>query len=155
MDNIHQTKRKAPSWTPPHIALRMAKLFRFMCGSREGWTWVRTPSEKNHKYIGFPSNTGPDPLKKSQSYQASIQYWAIISPLAKRHLNGVLLAGRWWSDFSGIWIHKSTTTKKRSQSWTPSEKTFWIRTWDCTQNGQQILIVRVLTILSAIQLWKV
>ena len=32
--------------------------------------------------------------EKSQSYQASIQCWATISPPAKRHLNGVLLAGR-------------------------------------------------------------
>ena len=31
---------------------------------------------KNHKIIGFLSNTGSDPLK---SCQASIQYWAIIS----------------------------------------------------------------------------
>ena len=32
--------------------------------------------------------------EKSQSYQASIQCWAIISPPAKRHLNGVSLAGQ-------------------------------------------------------------
>ena len=41
------------------------------------------PPLKNHKNIGFLSNTGPDPLKKSQSHQASIQY-----------LNGVSLACR-------------------------------------------------------------
>ena len=28
---------------------------------------------ENHKNIGFLGNTGLDPLKKSQSYQASIQ----------------------------------------------------------------------------------
>ena len=49
---------------------------------------------------------GLDPLKnhiaqywfaspgKAQSYQPSIQFWAIIGPLAKRHLHGVSLAGR-------------------------------------------------------------
>ena len=37
----------------------------------EGWAGVQTPL-KNHRTIGFPCNTGPDPLKKSQSYQASI-----------------------------------------------------------------------------------
>ena len=43
---------------------------------------------KNHKNIESLSNTGPDPLKKSQSYmyQASIQCLAIICPPAKRHL---------------------------------------------------------------------
>ena len=66
-------------------------------GSEQHWsggrgdTGVRTPLE-NHKNIGFLSNTGPDPL--TQSYQASIQCWAIISPPAKRHFNGVSLAGR-------------------------------------------------------------
>ena len=51
---------------------------------------------------------------------------------ATRHLNGVLLAGPWWPVFSGIWIHSLTTTKKTSQSWTPSEKTFWISAWNWT-----------------------
>ena len=41
---------------------------------------------------------------KSQSYRASFQCWAIISTPAKCHLNGVLLAGRWWPAYSGIWI---------------------------------------------------
>ena len=51
------------------------------------------PHLKNHKNIGFPSIIGPDPLK-SQSYQATIQCWAIISRQAKCHLNGVSQAGQ-------------------------------------------------------------
>ena len=51
---------------------------------------------ENHKNIGFVRKTGPDPMKKSQSYQASIQCWAIIGTPAKRHLKGVSLAGRCW-----------------------------------------------------------
>ena len=51
------------------------------------------PPLKNHQNIGFLSNTGPDPLK-SQSYQASIQYCAIIGPPTKRHLK----AFRWRAD---------------------------------------------------------
>ena len=51
------------------------------------------PPLKNHKNIGFLSNTGPDPLKKN-SFQVSIQCWAIIGTPAKRHFNGVSLAGR-------------------------------------------------------------
>ena len=51
--------------------------------------------------IGFPSKIDPDPLK-SQSYQARIQWWAIIDTPAERHFNGVSLMGRWWPIFSGI-----------------------------------------------------
>ena len=62
-----------------------------MCGSRGG-QGVRTPL-KNHKNIGFSSNTGPDPLK-NRSYQASIQCWAIIGTPAKRH-SGIAYSGTW------------------------------------------------------------
>ena len=59
------------------------------------------PTLKNHKNIGFSSNTDPDPLK-NRSYKANIQCWAIIGTPAKRHLmefrwraiNGVSLACR-------------------------------------------------------------
>ena len=91
--------------------------------------------------------------EKSQRYQASIQRWPIIGPLAKRHLNGVSLAGRWWPIYSDIWIiyslvsqqknqkkkKKKRKKKNRYQIWTHSDKLFWIRAW-CTfyihvQNG--------------------
>ena len=50
----------------------------------------------NHKAFGFLSNTGPDPLKKSETYQASIRFKSISGPpaICNRHLNGVSLAGR-------------------------------------------------------------
>ena len=51
------------------------------------------PLGKSQKYRVFFSNTGLDPLK-IVSYQASIQCWATIGMPAKRHLNGVSLAGR-------------------------------------------------------------
>ena len=52
----------------------------------EGGRGVRTPPPlKNHKNIGFSSNTGPD-LLKDCSYQASIQCLAIMGTAAKRHL---------------------------------------------------------------------
>ena len=63
-----------------------------MCGSRGGGQGVRTPL-KNHKNIGFSSNTGPDSLK-NRSYQASIQCWANIGTPVKRHL----MAFRWRAD---------------------------------------------------------
>ena len=48
------------------------------------------PPEKSQN-IGFLSKTGLNPL---ENHKATIQCWAIIGPPAKRHLNGVSLAGR-------------------------------------------------------------
>ena len=52
---------------------------------------VRTPLEKS-KFIGFPSNTGTDPLKITK-LPSQRSMWAIISPPGKRHFYGVSLAG--------------------------------------------------------------
>ena len=52
------------------------------------------PPLKKHKKLGFLSNTGPDLLKNHKATKNSFQCWAIIGPQAKRHLNGVSLAGR-------------------------------------------------------------
>ena len=60
------------------------------------------PALKDQKMIGFPSNTGPDPMK-SQSCKVIIQWWAIIGPPAKRHFNGVSLAGRLLPAFGDLW----------------------------------------------------
>ena len=54
---------------------------------QRGGQGVRTPL-KNHKNLGFFSNTAPD----HPGYQDSIQCWANIGMPAKRHLNGVSLA---------------------------------------------------------------
>ena len=49
---------------------------------------------------------------------------------ANELLNGVSLAGRCWPAFSGIWILSSLENiLSVLQSWTPSDKTFWIRAW--------------------------
>ena len=65
-----------------------------MCGSGGGGgQGVRTPPRKSQKNIGFLAILVPIPLK-SLSYKASFQFWAIIGTAAKRHLNGVSLAGR-------------------------------------------------------------
>ena len=90
---------------------------------------------KNHKNIGFSSNTGPDPLK-NRSYQASIECWAIIDTPAECHL----MAFRWRAD-DGLLIvvlgpslpSSTKKTHKNRQSWTPSDKTFWIRACTGTQ----------------------
>ena len=103
------------------------KLPHYMCGSRGGGggggggTGGPDPPLKNHKIIGFSSNTGPDLLKKC---------WAIIGTPAKHHL----MVFRWWADDGPIIVvlgsSLPSSTKKNKiknlQSWTPSDKTFWI-----------------------------
>ena len=55
----------------------------------EGGTWGLDPPPplKNHKTIGFSSNTGMDLQKKSQGYQASIKCWAIIGTTVSPFIN--------------------------------------------------------------------
>ena len=67
--------------------------FSAMCGSRGGDRGPDPSPVKNHKNIVSYQFWSRSP-EKSQSYIASIQCWAIISTPAKRHLNGVSLAGR-------------------------------------------------------------
>ena len=50
------------------------------------------PPLKNHKNIGFLSNTGPDHLQITK-LPSQHSMWAIIGPPAKCHFNGVSLAG--------------------------------------------------------------
>ena len=57
---------------------------------QRGGQGVRTTPEKSQKYRVSEKNWSGS-LGKSQSYQASIQYWAIIGPSGKLHLNGVSL----------------------------------------------------------------
>ena len=60
-----------------------------MSGSRGGGgQGVRTPL-KNHKNIGFLSNTGPDPLKNDKATKPAL----IVGPSLARQRNGVSLAG--------------------------------------------------------------
>ena len=85
------------------------------------WSSGSRPPLKNHKNIGFLNNTAPDPLK-SQSYQASIQCWAIIGMPEKRNLNGVSLAGQCWTVYSGILILTSLINKRVVKFWPPLTK---------------------------------
>ena len=73
----------------------------------------RSGPPENHKNIRFLAILVWIPWK-SQSYQASIQCWAITSTPANRHLNGVSLAGRWWPAYSGIWILPLLINKKKT-----------------------------------------
>ena len=72
----------------------VAVAFFVLCGSR-GRVGVRTPPPEKSQNIGFLSNIyWSGSPKKAKSYRAGIQCWAIISTPAKRHLNGISLAGR-------------------------------------------------------------
>ena len=62
---------------------------RSMCRATGGQGSGPPPPLGIYKYIGFLSNTGPDPFKITK-----LPCWAISGPPAKRHLNGVSLAGQ-------------------------------------------------------------
>ena len=78
-----------------------------MCGSR--WRTEGLDPQDNYKNIGFVIKTGPDPLKITKLPIQHSMFGTIGLPVkrhltVKRHLNGVSLAGRWWSASSDIWI---------------------------------------------------
>ena len=114
-----------------------------MCGSRGGTGPDPLPPWKSQKYSFF-SNTGPVPLKigKLRSQHS------ILGHNRHRHLshlNGVSLAGRWWPAKSCIWIIPPTIKQKKGcQSWTPSDKTFWIRAWTYHAKPYTIVICAIL-----------
>ena len=90
------------------------------------------PPLKKSQNIGFLSKTVQDPLKNQQSYQASIQFWAIIGTPAKCHLNGVLLAGRWWAHLDRLSPLKNPPPHLVKVG-PPLTKLFWIRAWNESQ----------------------
>ena len=116
---IHKT-------TQPAFGVGPSAARRRMGGSR-GETGGPDPL-KNHKNIGFHSNTGPYPLKK---YKATIQSQHSImghhrhvsdTPFKLRFAGGPMLARiLWYLD------PLSSHQLKKSQSLIPSGKTFWIR----------------------------
>ena len=83
-----------------------------------------SPFLKNHKNIEFPSNTGLKPMKNHKSTKSAFN----DGPLWKCHLNGVLLEGRCWLAYGGIWILSPLKLKKKigCQTWTLSDKISWI-----------------------------
>ena len=77
---------------------------------------------KNHKNIGFLSNTGPDPLKNHIATKFGRHRQASETRFDDCPLIVVF----------GSFLPSSTQKKgggSKLQSWTPSDKTFWIRVW--------------------------
>ena len=87
------TGKLVPTYFSPFtkIVISLVIFIKCACTDQEGGQGVRTPLA-NYKILGFLAILVGIHLK-SQSYQSSIQCWAIIAPPAKRHLNGALLAG--------------------------------------------------------------
>ena len=99
---------------------------------QRGWQGVWTPSLKNHKSIGFLSNTGPDPLKNHKATKLAFNVWP----------------SSWWPTYCGICIltpiiNKAKTKQNKRQSWTPSDITFWIRAWYILPCRSKKLYVRL------------
>ena len=100
------------------------------CADQEGGGGDRgpdpTPPEKIHKNLGFLSNTGPDHLKNHKATKPEFN----VGPLSARQRNAILMAFRWRPDDGPLILafefSLPHTLKKRCQSWTPSDKTFWI-----------------------------
>ena len=96
-----------------------------MRGSRGGGVRGPEPSGKSQS-CRVPKQYWSGSPGKSQSYQFSIQCWAIIG--CKR--NAIQIAfrwGRWWLTFSGIWILSPLIKKVVIVG--PPDKTFWIIYW--------------------------
>ena len=92
-----------------------------MCGSRGGGggQGVRTPL-KNHKNIGFLSNTGPDPLENHKATKPAFN----VGP-STAHIS---LADRKYPAFIGIWILSpliKTVKKEKRKEETLSELDRW------------------------------
>ena len=101
-----------------HNHCKSTRIFSFTkpCANPEGGYRgsVPPPQLKTHKAIGFLSNTGPDPWKiiKLPSQHSILGHHR---PPAKRHFNGVSLAGRWWPAFIGYWILSPLINNKKKK----------------------------------------
>ena len=102
-------------------------LLRNMCGSRGGDRESSPPPPEKYKFIGFPSNTGPDPLKitKLPSQHSTMGHYrpASETPFQWRFAGRPIIARFWWS----LEPLSPKPKQKKYQSWTPSDKIFWIR----------------------------
>ena len=101
-----------------------------MFGSRGGDRGSGPPPPlKNHKNIGSLSNSGPDTLINHKATKPAFNVgssWA-------RQQNAIKMGFRWRADDDpNVVVFGSYffSSKKRCQSWTPSDKTFWICAWD-------------------------
>ena len=100
-------------------------------GRRRSWPPPPPPPPlKNHKNIGFHSNTGPDPLKKHKATKPVFN----VGPSSACQGNAILMGFHWQADDGPLIVvfgssHPSSTKKKTKNIKVgyPSDKNFWIR----------------------------
>ena len=70
------------------------------CADPEGGgdRWSGPPPLKNHKTIGFLSNTGPDPLLNDKATKPAFN----VGPPSARQRNAISMAFHWRADFSPL-----------------------------------------------------
>ena len=73
------------------------------------------PPLKNHKNIGFLSNTGPDPLENHKATKTAFN----IGPPSARQRNAISIHFNYGPLLEVFEFSSSSSTKKRCQSWTP------------------------------------
>ena len=73
---------------------------------------------KNHKYIGFLSNTGPYPLKNHKATKPDVG----LSSACQQ--NAILMAFRWWAD-DGPFVVVFGSSLPSSSKKTNKQKTFF------------------------------
>ena len=117
-------------------------------------SWACTLKDSLDAYVylriqmGDRGSGSPPPAWKWQKYHEGFLailvqiFWKItdlssehlmycVGPLSARQRKGVSLPGRYWPAFKGYLdpLSLQKKNKKKWQSWTPSDKTFWIRAW--------------------------
>ena len=82
---------------------------------------------KKHKNIGFLRNTGPNPLKNHKAIKPAF----IVGPSSARQQRAIEMAFCWRADDVPLIVVflDPIPSKTRCQSWTISDKMFWICTW--------------------------
>ena len=73
---------------------------------------------KNHKNIGFLSNTGPDPLKNHKATKPAFN----VGPSSARQRNAIKMAFCWRADDDPlIVVFGSSLPSSTKKSWNPSD----------------------------------
>ena len=137
-----------------HLFKEAINIVGTMHGSRGGCMGSGpTPPPHTHTHLENHKNMGVLAIvvlihEKSQSYQASIQCWANIGMPA----NVSEMAFCWQADDGPLIVAfgSSLPKSKKRQSWTPSDKTFWIMGIICilcTGHAIQTLKCRYISIL--------
>ena len=98
----------------------ISRIFRSQpCADPEGGQGVRTPPPlKNHKNIGFLSNSGPDPPKNHEATEPAFN----VKPLSERQQNAIYMALRWRADRARLYWYFYPSTPHHLKKASPLTK---------------------------------